>query len=87
LETNTPGYLVVADTFYPGWSAEVDGQETPILRANLAFRAIQLSAGSHQIMMRYAPGWFWPGLLISISGILVALVLLRSRNPVTMSEK
>lgn len=87
LETDAPGYLVVADTFYPGWTAEVGGQEVPILRANLAFRAIQLSAGSHLVRMIYAPGWLWPGVLISLTGLLVVVVLLRSRNPVTMSEK
>lgn len=87
LETRTPGYLVVADTYYPGWSALVDGQESPILRANLAFRAVQLSAGSHQVTMAYTPGWFWPGILTSIAGLLATLVLLRSRNPVSLDEK
>jgi hypothetical protein len=87
LQTPARGYLVVADTFYPGWSAAVDGQETRILRANLAFRAIELSVGRHQVTMTYAPGWLWPGILISITGLLVALVLLRSRNPATVGKK
>ena len=34
------GYLVLADTWYPGWRASVDGRSVPILRANYAFRAV-----------------------------------------------
>lgn len=59
---STPGYLVVADTFYPGWRAQVDGRAAPILRANWLFRAVELPAGEHVVEMRYEPaswsvGW------------------------------
>jgi hypothetical protein len=50
-----PGYLVLADTWYPGWHVMVDGEPDRILRANHAFRAVQLEAGEHSIEMRYRP--------------------------------
>jgi hypothetical protein len=52
------GFIVLADTFYPGWSADVDGQSAPIYRANLSIRAIPIAAGRHRIVVRYdPPGW------------------------------
>jgi len=32
------GLLVLHDSYYPGWMAEVDGKSTPIRRADLLFR-------------------------------------------------
>jgi hypothetical protein len=51
----TPGYLVLADAFYPGWRAEVDGTPVPILCADVYFRAIALDPGEHTIAFRYSP--------------------------------
>ena len=34
-----PGYLVLDDTYYPGWHADVDGRSAPVLASNAAFRA------------------------------------------------
>jgi uncharacterized membrane protein YfhO len=52
---NAPGYLVLADTWYPGWRATVDGEPAALMCANHAFRALQLEAGEHEIEMVYRP--------------------------------
>ncbi len=49
------GYLVLTDTWYPGWRAAVDGRPVPILRANVAFRAVPFPAGEHTVQFRYEP--------------------------------
>ena len=49
------GYLVVADSFVPGWTAAEDGRPVPILRADWAFRAVPLSPGTHEVVLQYGP--------------------------------
>jgi hypothetical protein len=65
-----PGWLLLTDTFYPGWVARVDGAEVPIQRANIYFRAVPLEAGSHQVELTYQPLLFWWGAGISLVTLL-----------------
>jgi hypothetical protein len=67
---NTRGMLVLADSFYPGWNAYVNGQQEKIYRANLFFRAVPLSAGTHTVEFRYEPRSFAIGRAISIITLL-----------------
>lgn len=69
------GYLILTDTYYPGWRAEVDGIEQPILRANYLFRAVYLEPGPHRVRFRYAPFTFTLGAVISILSLSAAATL------------
>jgi hypothetical protein len=51
----TAKVLLVHDLYYPGWVAEVDGQQRPILRAGQLFRAVEVPSGKHHITFRFAP--------------------------------
>jgi hypothetical protein len=74
-------YLLVTDTYYPGWVCELDGQETRILRCNYAMRAVYLPAGKHHVMFRFQPSLFRSGLVISgITAIALLLPLLGFRK-------
>jgi Bacterial membrane protein YfhO len=66
--------LILADSYYPGWKAFVDGREEVIRRANLFFRAVRLPAGNHTVEFRYEPTSFAIGLAISAT-TLVALAV------------
>jgi hypothetical protein len=68
---NDSGILVLADSYYPGWKAYVNGKEEAIRRANLFFRAVLLPAGTHTVEFRYEPTSFKLGLAISIATIFV----------------
>jgi len=74
VESPTAGYLIITDTFYPGWQARVNGEAAPIYRADVLFRAIPVPAGVSTVLIEYNPGW-WPGVLIIGSvGWLLALI-------------
>jgi hypothetical protein len=80
---DAPGYLVLADTWYPGWQAAVDGEPAEILRANYAFRAVRLEAGEHTVEMVYRPTSVLVGEAISIAAlaaVVVGLLLARKRE-------
>jgi hypothetical protein len=68
------GWVVLADTYYPGWVAYVDGQPAPLLAANYAFRAAPVQQGEHVVEFRYAPRSFQIGSWISALGWLIWLV-------------
>jgi Bacterial membrane protein YfhO len=77
--------LILADSYYPGWKAFVDGREEVIRRANLFFRAVRLPAGSHTVEFRYEPTSFVIGLAISaitlaVLAVTTALVAFRSHK-------
>lgn len=67
-------WLVLLDSFYPGWKASVDGREVPIYPANIAFRAVQVPEGEHTVTFIYDPWTFKLGLAVSA---LTALYLFR----------
>ena len=74
------GILVLADTFYPGWKAQVDGVETRILRANLSQRAVPVGAGTHEVRFVFRSPAIRGGLVISLlSGLGIAAALVSSR--------
>ena len=75
-ESTTPAYLLLTDTFDPGWSATLDGQSVPIRPAYVAFRAVALPAGKHTVVFTYVPAGFMLGLSISAAGVVLALLLL-----------
>jgi len=69
------GYLVLSDSWYPGWRAVVDGAEVPIERANLMFRAVFLPAGEHTVEFRFEPTSVRRGMLVSAASLAVTVVL------------
>jgi hypothetical protein len=70
-----PAYLVLTDTWFPGWTARVDGQPTPVWRANHAFRAVVVPAGEHEVEFRFEPGSLVVGAIISGLSLVVAGVI------------
>ncbi len=77
LESEGEGLLVVNDSFFPGWQAEVDGVPTTILRVNGRVRGVKVPSGSHRVTMRYRPDSFRIGLLISLASLIVVLPVAR----------
>ncbi|OQA43881.1 MAG: Bacterial membrane protein YfhO [Chloroflexi bacterium ADurb.Bin325] len=80
-----PALLVLADAFYPGWQATVDGAPAAILRANLMLRAVALSPGQHDVILTYRPASWQRGSrasLVALGGLLALLAASFRRRPV-----
>jgi hypothetical protein len=71
VSVNHDGWLVLTDAFYPGWFAQVDGQSTPMERADLYFRAVALEPGEHTVVFRYRPAGLYVGLALGLTGWLL----------------
>lgn len=77
VDAHTDGFLVLLDLWYPGWRASVDGERTPILKANGFARAVPVSAGRHQVEFHYEPGSLRIGATLSAltAGFIVVVSL------------
>ncbi|MBM3713820.1 MAG: YfhO family protein, partial [Actinobacteria bacterium] len=85
LKTQSPqdSYLVFSDSYYPGWKAYIDKEETKIYRTNGIIKGIYIPAGNHEIVFSFLPTDFWPGFcvsLISYVSIIVAIFVLFLKN-------
>jgi hypothetical protein len=78
-ELTAAGYVVLVDTWDPGWRATVDGTEAPVLRANIAFRAVRVPPGRHRVELRYRPRAVALGFAATTATALILLVLGVSR--------
>jgi hypothetical protein len=74
-ETDNPGFVVLADTWYPRWQVEVDGKEETIYRANGWMRAVPVPEGEHTVDFTYDTGHIRTGGIMSLAGLLAAAAL------------
>jgi Bacterial membrane protein YfhO len=76
-----PGLLVLGDTWYPGWRAEVDGRSARVERVNYVMRGVRVPAGSHEVELRFAPVAFRVGWIVSlVAALALALAVLLARR-------
>jgi hypothetical protein len=59
------GLLVLSEVEYPGWQATVDGEPTPVLRADYVLRAVCVPAGEYQVVFTYYPPLLKFGLVVT----------------------
>ncbi|MEO6951971.1 MAG: YfhO family protein [Polyangia bacterium] len=75
--SSAPSYVVLAESSFPGWHATVNDVESPVLRANAAFRAVPVASGHSRVVLRYAAPGLRVGLLLMLLGLVLAIVLRR----------
>jgi hypothetical protein len=75
-ESSSPSFLVLTDTYYPGWNAYVDGEKTKIYRTDFTFRGVVVPKGERIIEFKYEPKSFTYGIYTAIIGLL-GLIFLR----------
>ncbi|MFO8057823.1 MAG: O-antigen ligase family protein [bacterium] len=81
VESDHPGYLVLLDSFMPGWHARMNGEELPLYRANGFFRAVPVDKSGGVVEFYYRPLSFYAGLAVSLVGLALCMYLLFRRRP------
>jgi len=74
IEATGPGTLVLGDSWYPGWTATLDGARAPVGHADVIHRAVALPAGTHTVAWSYDPGLPARLLPVAALGLLVSVV-------------
>jgi len=69
-------FLLLSDTYYPGWKAYIDNKEAKIYRANYFLRAVKVPQGEHLVEFIYDPLSFRIGAFISIIALLSLIIYL-----------
>lgn len=69
-----PAWLVIAETWYPGWSARVNGAAVPLQRANLSFMAVAVPPGASTVTLRYRLSHWATGVALTLGGLGLASV-------------
>jgi hypothetical protein len=79
LRATTPSasVLILSQTHYPGWKAEVDGKKTEVFPVDIALTGIQVPAGLHEIRFDFLPLSFEIGAALTLASALTLLALLR----------
>jgi uncharacterized membrane protein YfhO len=81
-EASSPSLLVLAEAWYPGWSATVDGAPAAVVPANAWMRGVPLPAGRHRVELRFRSPWQLPGALLALlTAAGLAILVRRERRP------
>jgi hypothetical protein len=81
-ENDCPSLLVLSETYYPGWQAEIKNNDTgqttglEAIRVNYSFTGVPVPAGSNEVIFEFRPRSFRNGLMISVITALAGLILL-----------
>jgi hypothetical protein len=68
--TDSPGVLLLADSWFEGWEAKVNGQPATVYRADHALRAVKVPAGESNVVFSYHPPALRTGLRLSAAAAL-----------------
>lgn len=72
---DSPGLVILADIYYPGWVLTVDGQPAPVYRANRMMRGAAVPSGKHHLVYTYEPRSFRVGGRVSLGALALFGVL------------
>jgi len=88
-DSDRAGFLVLSQSFYPGWEASIDGAPAQIVAADSLFQAVHLAAGQHRVEFSFRPRSLLMGEAISLVAVAVCLIgfyLAWSARPISTKE-
>jgi hypothetical protein len=79
-ESPTPALLVLAEPWFPGWSARVNGTPAPCLPANAWMRAVPVPAGKSEVVLTFESRYLAGGVCLSLAALVGILAMLLGRG-------
>lgn len=76
---NSSKFLVLSDTYYPGWKVYVDGKREKLYKADLTFRAAHIGEGAHEVRFIFDPFTFKLGAVVSLVTIIIMAAIVMRR--------
>jgi hypothetical protein len=73
-----PALLVLADLAFPGWQADLDGRDVPVLTVDGLLRGVVVPAGAHVVAFRYRPASWLVGAALSGLALLALMPYARA---------
>ena len=80
-ENDCPSLLVLSDTYYPGWEAEMKNSATgettgrKAIRANYCFMGVPVPAGRNEVIFEFKPQSFRKGLMVSVITAMAGVII------------
>ena len=89
IETSAEGdsAIRIIENWNPWWKACIDGKPARLIRADLTFMALELPGGEHAVELNYRPLPLYLGILLSLLGILLCLLIMIIRFRVSSADK
>jgi hypothetical protein len=72
--SETPGWIVIRQNWYPGWKAILDEEELAIEEVDYLFQGIYVPAGHHSLALIYNPQSFRVGFSLSLITLFILLI-------------
>lgn len=74
-KSDSDGFVLLTDNYYPGWTVTMDGRSEPVYRADYSFKAAFVPKGTHTVVFQYVPQSVIIGGIITVSGFLSWIAL------------
>ena len=75
--TAAAAFLVLSDSYYPGWRVAVDGRPVQLYRTNYLLRGVVVPPGEHTVRFSFLPISFSAGVCVSACALLAMLLVRR----------
>lgn len=79
-ESTTRAILVIAEAWYPGWEAEVNGLPARAFPVNGWMRGVVVPAGQSEVVWRYRSRWFGAGCAVGAAALIVLMIALTRKE-------
>ena len=81
VKTESPGFLVILNSFYPGWQAFIDGKSVKIFRVDGLFQGIFIpQKGIFTVDLKYFPLSLYIGISITILSLIISIFLVNMKK-------